>query len=62
MTVAEELNQIDAKYSNIRKMPVDVRKRYNKLNNKLVGKVWDYRIKTRGSIHSHLDIGERNGS
>jgi len=60
-TIAEQLNKLDSRYPNIMAMPKDIRDKYNRLSQQLVCQVWDARLEHHGSIHSHLQAGEKPG-
>ena len=62
MDIVAELNAIDDIYPNRFKMPDKVKEYYDKLNAAFVNSVFTARVKDHGSIHSHLDKGEKNGS
>ena len=65
MDTRQELDKLDKEYPNIFRMPKNTLARYNKLSAKLVLEVWEMRASRkgayRGSIHSHLIKGEKDG-
>ena len=60
-TIVKQLNQLDKQYPNMITMPNKIRDKYNQLSQQLICQVWDTRLEEHGSIHSHLDAGEKPG-
>lgn len=62
MSIVDQLNKIEDQYPRRSLMPANVLATYDRLNAVFVNSVFTARVKDHGSIHSHLDKGEKNGS